>query len=225
MNFYPFTIKNVRILFLGWLLLASHFVLATEDPRALVMRTSENLVDRLIESQQKIKSEPQFAFSLANETILPYVDFVKISQWVLGKHWREATPDQQKRFAAAFEEFIVNTYVTAMVTYSDEIIRESKNVSFPENKTKVENDKAQVVSVIQISGGSKVEVGYRLYLGKDGWKIYDVVIEGISLAITYRSNFNQEIAKLSLDGLIESLVSKNLAAKREPLKPIPLKNS
>ena len=175
--------EGLRFATLCLMLLASAQVAAIEDPRGLVMRTSQELVDLLVKNRQEIKKTPDIAFKLADQTVIPNVDFVKISQWVLGKYWREANSEQKKHFVAAFQRFIVNTYVTAMVTYTDEIIRESKNVSYPDNKTKIDNDKALVASVIQLNSGQRVEVGYRLYLSNNGWKIYDVVIEGISLAI------------------------------------------
>lgn len=177
-----------------------------EEARQLIMEKSGLLLNALKQQQQNIKQNPGVAFDLAEATVLPYIDFDKAAQIVLGKHWRKATPEQQARFTRAFRGYLVGTYVDTMVNYVDDIVSYAENVSYPPLRQQDTGDtRVTVDSLISLPNGKSAEVNYRLYLDGKQWKIYDVVIENVSLAITYRSTFYSQISQIGLDGLIKKL--------------------
>jgi phospholipid transport system substrate-binding protein len=182
----------------------------------VIMDATQRLIDGLRLQQQAIKKDPQIAYRLVENTVLPHLDFDRIARWVLGKHWRTATPEQQKAFTREFTAFLTRTYVTAMVTYTDAIIANANGLSYPPGNKQLSDDQAQVRARIRMTNGNTVDVVYKLTNASGAWKVYDLTIEGISLAITYRSNINSEIAKRGLDGLIAHLAQRN--REEDPLK-------
>lgn len=185
--------------------------------RELVITTSKNLVAALQEHKDAIKQDMGMAYRLAEDTVIPQLDFPRITRWVLGKHWRTATDEQRQRLTSEFRTLLIRSYVTAMVTYVDQILQHADNVQFPPERSRQDGDKAVVTMLISQESGQQAVVQYKLYLNEAGWKIYDVQVEGISLALTYRSTFSQEIAQSGIDGLIASLAARNRQAVREPL--------
>lgn len=187
-----------------------------EEARQLIIEKSGLLLTALKQQHQVIKDNPGVAFDLAEATVLPHIDFNKAAQLVLGKHWRGASAAQRSRFTHAFRAYLVGTYVDAMVKYVDDILSLSKNVNYPELRQQgTENRKVTIYSVITLADGKNAEVDYRLYLDGQQWKIYDVVIESVSMAITYRSTFYSQISQVGLDGLITQLEERS--SKREPV--------
>lgn len=185
--------------------------------RELVIGTSEQLVAALQEDQAAIKQDIGKAYELAEETVMPHLDFPRITRWVLGKHWRTATDQQRERLTSEFRTLLTRSYVSAMVTYVDQILQHADNVEFPLNRSRQDEDSAAVTMLIRQESGQPVAVQYQMYLSDTGWKIYDVQVEGISLALTYRSTFSQEIARDGIDGLIATLAERNQKSVREPL--------
>ena len=131
---------------------------------------------------------------------------------MLGKHWRTATPDQRERFKQEFRLLLVRTYTTAFTEYSDWKIR-----YLPLEK-EASDKKVMVKTEILQSGGQPVAINYRMVHEGDDWKVYDVLIEGISLLQNYRTSFNDEVEQTgSLDQLIAHLSERNSGAMREPV--------
>jgi phospholipid transport system substrate-binding protein len=135
----------------------------------------------------------------------------------MGKHWRSATDDQRQRLTGEFRTLLIRSYVSAMVTYVDQILQHADSVQFPPERSRQEGDTAVVTMLISLESGKQVAVQYQMYRSDGEWKIYDVQIEGISLALTYRSTFSQEIAQAGVEGLIASLAERNRQAGPEPL--------
>ena len=185
--------------------------------RELVIGTSEQLVSALQEDQEAIKQDMGKAYELAEATVMPHLDFPRITRWVLGRHWRTATDEQRERLTSEFRTLLTRSYVSAMVTYVDQILQHADNVEFPLNRSRQDEDSAAVTMLIRQESGQPVAVQYQMYLSDAGWKIYDVQVEGISLALTYRSTFSQEIARDGIDGLIATLAERNQKSVREPL--------
>lgn len=146
-----------------------------------------------------------------NGVIDPHTDFDKIAPLVLGKHWKAATADEQERFKHEFQTLIVRTYSRAFVEYNDWTIR-----FIP---LEMSNDATKVIVKTEVlqPGRQPVDVNYRMFLNNGEWKVYDIMIDGVSLVTNYRSTFNDEIQnKGSLSAVIDNLVKRNaeaLAAK------------
>jgi phospholipid transport system substrate-binding protein len=160
------------------------------------------------------------AFLLAERTVIPHIDFERITRWVSGRHWRSASPEQQQRLTRAFQEMLTRSYVTAMVTYVDQILANANNVDYPASRSRQDDRNAVVTMLIKLENNRSAVVQYQMYLSDDGWKIYDVIAEGVSLAITYRSTFTQEVSQGGIEGLIASLEARNAANEAEPLPEV-----
>ena len=179
--------------------------------QTLVVTNTTKLLEELKLHNGDIKNDPNIAYALVENIVLPHIDFRRVGQLVLGKYWRRASDEQRQRFTHEFREFLVRTYVTAMIEFSDQIISHADNVSYlpfrsndPENVT--------VRMEIKLPDRPPVSVNYSLYLKDSRWLIYDLSVEGISLATTYRSSFASEIRRGGLERLINKLASRNKKA-------------
>ncbi len=199
--------------FAGWafavllpvLLTAAARAAPEPTPRDLIMTATPHLGEALQENRQQIDDNPDLAYQLADAHVIPLVDFRRIARWVLGKHWKEASKQQRERFTDVFRRFLIKVYVTAMVTYADEIISHARDIAYPPMELPPEARDAVVRTVITLRGGMKVDVNYRMHRTRREWRIYDVSALGISFATIYRSTLAPEIARRGLDGLIDEL--------------------
>lgn len=203
-----------------WSGLAPAAIGSAPDPREQVIATSNDLIAALQKNQAAIKQDMELAYRLAEDTVIPQLDFPRIARSVMGKHWRAATDDQRQRLTSEFRTLLIRSYVSAMVTYVDQILQHADNVQFPPERSRQDGDTAVVTMLISLESGKQVAVQYQMYRTEGEWKIYDVQIEGISLALTYRSTFSQEIAQAGVEGLIASLAERNRQAGPEPLPSV-----
>ena len=196
-----------------WLMLAgSQTVRAGESltpPQLVIQRTADQLQTSL--QRPEYKTDFKKATALVDKIIYPVVDFDRVSILVLGKHWRTATTGQKERFKQEFRMLLVRTYTTAFTEYSDWKIRYLPLDDGTDKKVLVKTEILQ-------SGGQPVAINYRMVQEGADWKVYDVLIEGISLLQNYRNSFNDEVEQTgSLDKLIAHLAERNASAMREPI--------
>jgi len=177
---------------------------AQEAPDALVKRLST-------EALATIKSDPQIQAGdathireLIETKLAPHFDMMRMTALAMGKNWRTATPEQQKRLADEFRALLVRTYSTALTKYRDETI-EFKPFRMNPGDTEV----IVRTQVVKQGGGQPVPIDYSMEKTPDGWKAYDVVIGGISLVTNYRDEFNQQVQSGGIDGLIKTLSERN----------------
>ncbi len=192
---------------LALMLLLSGVAAATtatsNDPHALVKNNSERMLSILREQHKQLKKKPELIYELVNEIVIPNFDFTRMSRWVLGKYWRQATPEQRQRFENEFRMLLVKTYATSLLEFIDDEFK------YPPLRMKPGAKRVTVRTDVIRSGAAPVRVEYRLFNGKDGWKAYDVLVEGISLVANYRSSFAEEIRQRGLDKLIARLAEHN----------------
>ena len=184
------------------------------SPRDLVKGITQDLVTALQVSRDEIRRNPALARKLADDIVLPHVDLSLIARRVLGRHWRTASAAQRRRFTHEFSEFLINIYVTAMVTYADEIVSLADGIRYPAVRLAPEDKRASVRTLISMAAGGQAEVVYRLHRRRGSWKIHDVTILGVSFTLTYRNDFSRQIARSGLDHLIEQLAARNRKTKR-----------
>jgi phospholipid transport system substrate-binding protein len=179
---------------------------AETTPDALVKQTADEVLT-IIKNDKDIQSgNQQKLYALIEEKILPNFDFDRVSRMVLGKNWKAATPEQQASFQKEFRSLLLRTYSSALGKYKNQVIEykplrvepDAKNVSV----------KTQVLQ----AGGQPVAVDYSLVKSENGWKVYDIVIENVSLVTNYRSQFSDEIRQNGIDSLNKKLADKNKAA-------------
>jgi phospholipid transport system substrate-binding protein len=186
--------------------LVSGVAMAAMTPDQLVKKTADDVIE-VIKSDKDIQAgNQQKIFALAEEKILPNFDFEKVSRLVLGKNWTNATPEQKTAFQAEFKTLLLRTYATALSKYKNQVIE------YKPFRMESGAESATVKTAIQQPGGDPIAVDYTLGKKADDWKVYDIVIEGVSLVTNYRSQFAQEIRQNGLDSLTKKLAEKNKAA-------------
>lgn len=196
-----------QLLLAGSMLCFTAVSLAAEAPDELVKRTAEDVI-AIVKNDKDIQAGNQEKiFALAEEKILPNFNFERVSRLVLGKNWTKASAEQKTAFQAEFRTLLLRTYATALSKYKNQTI-EYKPLRLADGATS-----AAVKTVILQPGGQPIAVDYALEKQADTWKVYDIVIEGVSLVTNYRSQFTQEIRQNGLDSLIKKLTDKNNAAK------------
>lgn len=197
--------------FLKFLLSASllaYFSLANAEiaPDALVKQTAEEVLT-IIKNDKDIQAGDQKkVYAVAEEKILPNFDFDRVCRMVLGKNWKAATPEQQAGFQKEFRSLLLRTYASALGKYRDQVIEYKPLRAEPDAKN------VTVKTQILQPGGQPIAVDYSLVKVENGWKVYDIVIENVSLVTNYRSQFSNEIKLNGLDSLIKKLAEKNKAA-------------
>ena len=174
-------------------------------PDALVKKTAEEVLT-IVKTDKDIQAgNQQKIFAVAEEKILPNFDFDRVCRMVLGKNWKSATPEQQAAFKKEFRSLLLRTYASALGKYQDQVI-EYKPLRMEAGATNV-TVKTQILQ----SGGQPIAVDYSLVKANEGWKVYDIVIENVSLVTNYRSQFSNEVRQNGLDSLIKKLADKNAA--------------
>ncbi len=185
------------------LLMAGPVMAAAQAPQALVEETSKLMLGKLKEEAAVIKAEPGRIYELVNQIVLPHFDFEYMSQMVLAKYWQRATPAQKKAFVEEFRTLLVRTYATSLNQYTDQ------KLTFKPFRPEVRPELATVHSEVAQPGGFPIPIDYRLRQEGEQWKVFDVVIDGVSLVTNYRSSFAKEIRDSGLDGLVKTLADRN----------------
>jgi phospholipid transport system substrate-binding protein len=179
-------------------------------PQQVIQRTSDQLQANL--QKPEYKNDFKKATAFVDQALESHVDFDRVSMMILGKYWKTATPEQKERFKKEFRLLLVRTYTTAFTEYANWKIRHLPLELSPSDK------KVMVRTEILQPGAQPVAVNYRMVREDNDWKVYDVLIEGISLLQNYRSSFSDEIARTgSLDQLITHLAERNATALKEPV--------
>jgi phospholipid transport system substrate-binding protein len=186
-------------------LLAPGRMLASEfSPQDMVRDTSSRMLVAMHAEQDLIEKDAAHLYELVEAIVLPYFDFQRMSQWVLGKNWRKATAEQREQFVEQFRMLLIRTYGTALLEYADEEIVYLPTVE-PKDATRV-----TVRTEIDQQGVGVIPIFYSMYQSDAGWKVYDISISGVSLVTNYRSTYGSIIRKDGLDYLIDRLVERNL---------------
>lgn len=186
------------------LALAFPAVNAAEDlATALVRNTSERMLSTLETRRAEIDRNPSLIYALVEGIVLPHFDFERITQSAVGRHWREATPAQREALVNGFRQVLVRTYAQALLGYSGEEIR------YLPVKPGRQSDSVTVSTEVRGRGAPPIPIDYRLYLKGGAWKVYDVVVDNVSLVSNYRSSFAAQVRQGGIDGLIARLQEMN----------------
>lgn len=188
------------------LLLSFSLANAEIAPDALVKQTAEDVLTSLKTDKDVQAGNQKKVYAIAEEKILPNFDFDRVCRMVLGKNWKSATPEQQAGFQKEFRSLLLRTYASALGKYRDQVIE------YKPFHAEAGASNATVKTQIVQPGGQPIGVDYSLAKADSGWKVYDIVIEGVSLVTNYRSQFSNEIRQNGLDSLIKKLAEKNKAA-------------
>jgi phospholipid transport system substrate-binding protein len=142
---------------------------------------------------------------LADSKVLPHFDFAAMTRLAVGRHWRDASEPQKKALESEFRSLLVSTYVTAL----SQAANANQTVEVRPVELKPGQDDVTVRTLVREPGRQPIAIEYRMARGAGGWKVYDVVVENLSLVTNYRGSFTSEITRSGIDGLIKALEEKN----------------
>ena len=169
-----------------------------------MVKATANEVMAIIKADKDIQSGNQKKiYALVDAKVLPHFDFTRMTRLAVGRYWKQATPEQQQRLVEEFRNLLVRTYSTSLSNYKNQTI-EFKPMRISPSDTDV-----TVKSVVNQPGGQPIPIDYQLIKASDGWKVYDITVEGVSLVVNYRSSFAREIQEGGMDKLIQTLAQKN----------------
>ncbi|HXF67879.1 MAG TPA: ABC transporter substrate-binding protein [Burkholderiales bacterium] len=168
-------------------------------PEALVRDTVNEVLDVIRRTK-----DPRALVELAEQKVLPHFDFTIMTRLAVGRSWSQASAAQQQALERAFRTLLVRTYTTALAQASGEYTVEVKASGLKPGETDT-----VVRTQVREPGRKPIQMDYRMRLTASGWKVYDVVVENLSLVTNYRSSFASEIARSGIEGLIRAIESKN----------------
>jgi phospholipid transport system substrate-binding protein len=180
-------------------------------PEQLVQKVTEEVMTAIKSDKQLAAGDRQKAMKLAEEKVLPYIDFEEATRLAVGRAWSQATPEQRKKLVGEFRNMLVRTYSNAIEGYQGQTLK-----VLPSRGGKQDaKDEATVRTQFVRAGGKPLPIEFQMRKTGEGWKVYDIAVEGISLVLTYRSEFDAVVKQQGIDGLIKRLAEKNAPPKLE----------
>jgi len=171
-----------------------------QSPAELVKQKATATLDAVASQREELRKHPKELYSLVEDKLLPVFDFDFTARLVLGRHWRDASSEQQEAFRKAFVDFLIHNYANGLLKY------QNNKIDFEPVRGSADPRHTIVQTKVYLDDGTAVPVDYVLHRTKQGdWKIFDVVIEGISYVNNYRQQFGAEVDQKGLDELISRL--------------------
>lgn len=179
----------------------------TSGPRELIESAANAMLTELDARRAELRQDPAKVQALVDRILFPHFDVDYAARLVLGRHWRDATPEQRKRFIDAFYQALLRNYGAALVEFTADRMKVLPLKADPAS------DRATVRTEIKRDDGTRVPVNYSLRKTPEGWKAWDVNIEGISYVKSFREDFGAEIDQKGLDAVIARLERERGSAK------------
>ncbi len=170
-------------------------------PEEVIRNTTAEVVHRL-EADPDLFEDTDRLYALVNDLILPKFDFDRISRRVLGKYWKRASGEQRRHFVSEFQTLLVKTYAVALASY------ETEGIVYGPHRPRSETE-ISIRTEITREGGPGIPVAYELHLMDGSWKVYDVVVDSVSLSLTYRNEFRSLVRQQGIDALIARMTAHN----------------
>ena len=183
-------------------------------PDALARKSIDEVLAVIRADKELQNGNPKKLHALVEEKILPHFDFTRMTRLAVGRNWAQASDAQKEALTREFQTLLVRTYSTSISQYRNQTIdvKPAKIAS---------GDKDTVVkTVVNQPGGQPIPIDYAMERTDKGWKVYDVMVDGVSLVTTYRGSFNEQVQKGGVDGLVKTLADRNRTAEapRAPVK-------
>ena len=175
-------------------------------PDQLVQRVTEDVLATIKSDKQLASGDKQKALKLAEEKVLPHIDFEEATRIAVGRAWAQATPEQKQKLVDEFRRMLVRTYSNAIESY------QGQTMKILPSRGKPQDNEATVRAQFIRAGGQPLPIEFQARKTDKGWKIYDITVEGVSLVLTYRSEFDVVVKQQGMDGLIKRLSEKNAPA-------------
>lgn len=174
-----------------------------EDPIQMLDQVTKRVLAELKANRAQLKNSRAKLYSLVDYLIIPHVDFAEMARWVVGRNaWQKADAATQQAFVQEFKTLVVRTYATALLGYTNQTIE------FLPLRGSSDKQRVQVFSLIK-EGGKVLHLDYRLIREASGWRVYDIIIEGVSLMQGYRAQFADDIQRGGLQAAIEKMRQHN----------------
>ena len=170
-------------------------------PREIITQVAQETLEELDRNRAEYRKDPRRLRELVDRIMLPHFDTQYAAQLVLARHWRSATPQQRERFIEAFYQSMLLSYGEALLEFTPDRLRVLPHQGKPDDRV------TTVRSEVRRDDGSRVPVNYSLRKTPEGWKAYDVQIEGVSYVKSLRTDFGAEIEQRGLEAVIERLES------------------
>ena len=184
------------------LTLASTLTAAQTGPDALIKQVSTEVIDTIKADKALQSGDVSKIITLVDTKVMPHVNFQRMTASAVGRNWRTATPEQQKRLQEEFKTLLVRTYAGALTQVKDQTVQLKPMRAAAED--------TEVVVRTEVKGrGEPIQLDYRLEKADSGWKIYDVNVLGVWLVEQYRNQFTQDVNAGGIDGLIGKLAERN----------------
>jgi phospholipid transport system substrate-binding protein len=172
-------------------------------PNEVVKETAEGVISHIESNRSILETHPEKIYDMVNELVIPRFDFISMSKWVLGKHWKTASETQRLKFITQFKALLVRTYARALLEYSGQSIKYYPAEQNPQSNLAVVRTELTSLSSAQLP------ILYRMHQKNEEWKVVDVAVDGVSLVTTYRGSFATQIKKNGFDSLLNDLSKKN----------------
>jgi phospholipid transport system substrate-binding protein len=196
-----------------WTLLCALALIAAAPARAetapdeLIRQVSTEVIDTVKSDKAIQAGDVSRIVALVDAKVMPHVNFQRMTASAVGRNWRSATPEQQKRLQEEFKILLVRSYSGALTQVKDQTVQLKPLRANPGD--------TEVVVRTEVRGkGEPIQLDYRMEKAGDSWKIYDVNVLGVWLVEQYRTSFNQEISSGGIDGLIAKLSERNKATPK-----------
>ncbi|RZU35338.1 phospholipid transport system substrate-binding protein [Fluviicoccus keumensis] len=193
------------------MLLVGQSAMAAENPRDMLQKAGNALLDRLVKDKAAYKRDPQVLYDIVEKNIEPYVDFEGFAKGVMGQYYRQASDAQRAQFTTTFRKSLIRTYANGMAAY------DNQKIVFKPYAPGDDPKKAQVDMDIMTASNGAVPVTYQLVLNaKDEWKVKNVIINGMNLGLTFRNQFAStvESSRGNLDKAIVDFIPAAEAVKK-----------
>ncbi len=182
-------------------------------PDALARKSIDEVLAVIRADKELQNGNPKKLHALVEEKILPHFDFTRMTRLAVGRNWAQASDAQKESLTREFQTLLVRTYSTSISQYRNQTIDVKPAKIAPGDKDTV------VKTVVNQPGGQPIPIDYAMERTDKGWKVYDVMVDGVSLVTTYRGSFNEQVQKGGVDGLVKTLADRNRTAEA-PKAPV-----
>lgn len=197
-------VLSFLVMTFAWFTVINSYGAVQSNPVSLLQYIANNMIAGLKEQKATLKTNPDVVYSLAYRYVVPYADLSEMSKRVLpAQIWNKATAAQRTQFQEQFTKTLIRTYASALTSYQDQVIK------FYPPRGGANGHTVEVNSQIISSDRDPIRVTYRLIRVGDGWKLYDMSVEGISMLESFRSQFSDILSQGDMQQLLDRLSQHN----------------
>ena len=178
-------------------------IAAPTPPDQLARETVQTVLSEMDGRRDELRKNPQELYALINSELVPLMDLPYMSQLVLGRAWRTASPEQRERFQVAFKNMLIRTYGNGLLSFDG-----SQDIEYQPVRAAEGADDVTFRAIVTTDDGQKTPVTFQMHVVDDEWKIYDGSVGNLSFVTNYRGQFNSQIRNGGLEKLIERMESR-----------------